>query len=531
MKKQKLELTWIGKDQRPKLEPRVFIEDPDKSYHAKVRVSDDDIFDNRLIFGDNLLALKALEQEYTGKIKCIYIDPPFNTGHAFSQYDDNIEHSIWLNLMYNRFVILKDLLSSEGTMWVELDEIEHAYCKVMLDEIMGRDQYLATIVYRRRMSQANLSSSISVIHNFILVYAKDLRKNKLNRIRTQVSGIGEYKNPDNDHRGGYATAPCSNKGGAVYPITTPSGIVHTDEWRFKQETYNELKNDNRIIFPNNGKGKPRYKIFENERKGIIPSSWWDDKEFSTQSANKESTDLFGSAYKFDTPKPEALLERIITISSNPGDLILDSFAGSGTTGAVAHKMGRKWIMVELGEHCHTHIIPRMQKVIDGTDQGGISKAVGWKGGGGFQYYRLAPSLLEKDRWGNWVINREYNKELLAEAVCKLEGFTYAPSDTIFWQQGHSSESDYIYVTTQSLNEEQLRLISEEVGENRSLLVLCLAFSADTSQFANLTVKKIPKQVLHKCEYGKDDYSLNVQNLPVAEKAEKQSTLFDEENLA
>ena len=523
----KLELTWIGKEKKPKLEPRVLIEDFEKSYYAEQRVSEKDIYDNMLIFGDNLLALKALETEYTGKVKCIYLDPPFNTGHAFSQYDDNIEHSIWLTLMYNRLLILSKLLSIEGTLWVELDECEHAYCKVMLDEIMGRDNYLATIVYRRRMSQANLSSSISVIHNYILVYAKDIRNSKLNRIITNTSGIGEYKNPDNDPRGNYASAPCSNKGGAIYSIATPSGIMYTDEWRFKEETYLELLKDNRIYFPNNGKGKPRYKIFESERIGVIPSSWWDEKEFATQNANKESKDLFGIVDKFDTPKPEALLERIISIASNPGDIVLDSFAGSGTTGAVAHKMRRKWIMVELGEHCHTHIIPRMKKVIDGTDQGGISKDVNWKGGGGFRYYRLAPSLLEKDKWGNWVISKDYNKELLAEAICKLEGFIYAPSETIFWQQGYSTESDYIYVTTQILNEEQIRLISEEVGENRTLLILCLAFTADVSKFNNLTVKKIPKQILNKCEYGKDDYSLNIRNLPLMEQPEKQSNIFEE----
>ena len=226
-------------------------------------------------------------------------------------------------------------------------------------------------------------------------------------------------------------------------------------------------------------------------------------------------------------KPESLIKRILEIATDEGDIVLDSFAGSGTTGAVAHKMGRRWIMVELGEHCHTHIIPRMKKVIAGTDQGGISKDVNWKGGGGFRYYRLAPSLLEKDKWGNWVISKDYNKELLAEAICKLEGFIYAPSETIFWQQGYSTESDYIYVTTQILNEEQIRLISEEVAENRTLLILCLAFTADVSKFNNLTVKKIPKQILNKCEYGKDDYSLNIRKLPLMEQPEKQSNIFEE----
>jgi len=231
--------------------------------------------------------------------------------------------------------------------------------------------------------------------------------------------------------------------------------------------------------------------------------------------------LFPGDPSFDTPKPEKLLERILIIATNPGDLVLDSFAGSGTTGAVAHKMGRRWIMVELGEHCHTHIIPRMQKVIDGEDPGGITKAVNWKGGGGFRYYRLAPSLLEQDKWGNWVINKEYNAAMLAEALCKLEGFTYAPSETIWWQHGYSTENDFIYVTTQNLAVSQLQALSEEVGEGRSLLVLCSAFRGISAakaaeRWPNLTIKKIPKVVLSRCEWGHDDYSLNVANLPMLE---------------
>ena len=198
--------------------------------------------------------------------------------------------------------------------------------------------------------------------------------------------------------------------------------------------------------------------------------------------------------------------------------MLDSFAGSGTTGAVAHKMGRRWIMVELGEHCHTHIIPRLKKVIDSTDPGGITEAVNWKGGGGFRYYRLAPSLLEKDKWGQWVISKEFNPAMLAEAVCKLEGFTYAPSDTVYWQQGRSTERDFIYVTTQHLSADQLAQLSDEVGPERTLLVLCAAFrvlKGGTERYPNLTVKKIPKQVLSRCEWGHDDYSLKVENLPKA----------------
>ncbi|MEF1305086.1 site-specific DNA-methyltransferase, partial [Vibrio owensii] len=211
-------------------------------------------------------------------------------------------------------------------------------------------------------------------------------------------------------------------------------------------------------------------------------------------------------------KPEKLVKRCIELSTNPGDLVLDSFGGSGTTGAVAHKMGRRWIMVELGEHCHTHIIPRLQKVIEGNDQGGISKAVNWQGGGGFRYYKLAPSLIVKDKFGLEVINKEYNPEMLAEAVCKLEGFTYAPSEVDWWDHGYSTETDHIYVTTQSLSVDKLEALSEEVGSDRTLLVMCGAFRCEVGRFANLTLKKLPKAILDKCQFGQDDYSLNVANL-------------------
>ena len=227
-------------------------------------------------------------------------------------------------------------------------------------------------------------------------------------------------------------------------------------------------------------------------------------------------------------KPEGLIKRALELATNPGDWVLDSFAGSGTTAAVAHKMGRRWITVELGEHCHTHIIPRLKNVVDGSDTGGITQAVGWKGGGGFRYYRIAPSLLEKDKWGNWVINSAFNPAMLSEAVCKVEGFTYAPSESLYWQQGRSTERDFIYVTTQTLTHEQLQQLSDEVGTERSLLVMCAAFRGKAESFANLTIKKIPKGVLTRCEYGKDDYSLRVENLPKAPPPSGQQSLFGEE---
>lgn len=271
---------------------------------------------------------------------------------------------------------------------------------------------------------------------------------------------------------------------------------------------------------------PRYKRFRTEvQEGLVPTTLWLRDEVGDNQDAKSEVKSFNSSDIFGTPKPERLMRRILAIATNPGDLVLDSFAGSGTTGAVAQKMGRRWIMVELGEHIHTHIIPRLKKVIDGEDKGGITEAVNWQGGGGFRYYRLAPSLLELDKWGNWVISKEYNAAMLAEALCKLEGFTYAPSDSVYWQHGHSTERDFIYITTQNLSHAQLQQLSDEVGAERSLLVLCLAFRGKPDAFPNLTVKKIPKAVLHRAEWGHDDYSLKVENLPHAPLKEGEQLSF------
>ncbi len=271
---------------------------------------------------------------------------------------------------------------------------------------------------------------------------------------------------------------------------------------------------------------PRLKKYLTEMTGgVTPQTIWLNGEVgNTQEAKREVLQI-DSEKVFDTPKPERLVHRALHIATVPGDLVLDSFLGSGTTAAVAHKMGRRWIGIELGEHCHTHCIPRLKKVIDGDDPGGITKAVDWKGGGGFRYYKLAPSLLEKDKWDNWVISKEYNAGMLAEAVCKLEGFTYAPSDSLYWQQGHSTERDFLYVTTASLTHAQLQQLSDEVGTERTLLVVCTSFRGSKEGYPNLTVKKVPKAVLNRCEWGKDDYSLRVENLPAAPPKPGQQDLF------
>ncbi|MBX9561729.1 site-specific DNA-methyltransferase [Aeromonas hydrophila] len=530
MNKQKLELTWIGKDKRPRLEPRILLEDKGLSYQAPSITtnseSDDGCAfnDNLLIHGDNLLALKALEQQYAGKVKCIFIDPPYNTGSAFTHYDDGLEHSMWLSMMRDRLELLRMLMSEDGSIWITIDDNEAHYLKVICDDIFGRKNYVSSICWQKKYAVKSDSEFFSSSHDNLLVYAKNISKFKLNRFARTAEQDSRYKNLDNDPRGPWTSGPLQRNEArdyAIYPIVSPmTGKSHMPpsgtSWRYNHEKLLELIADNRIWFGESGNNVPRLKRFLSEVADSVPATtWWDYSNFGhndearreQKALNLDSNDLFS------TPKPEKLISKIIELSSNLGDLVLDSFGGSGTTGAVAHKMGRRWIMVELGEHCHTHIVPRLKKVIDGEDQGGISKAVNWQGGGGFRYLRLAPSLLKKDDWGNWVINKEYNAEMLAEAVCKHMGFTYAPSQTQFWNHGYSTETDHIYVTTGSLAYDQLKRISEEVGNERTLLICCKAFMMDGADFPNLTLKKIPKVILNKCEWDHDDYSFTLNVLP------------------
>lgn len=587
-KKQKLELTWIGKEQRPKLEPRILLEDPTKSYHAKARVTDNDIFDNRLIFGDNLLALKALEQEFAGKVKCVFIDPPYNTGSAFEHYDDGLEHSIWLGLMRDRLEIIRNLMSDDGVFFVCIDDNEQAYLRILLDEIFGRSNFINTIsVNMKNIAGASgggedkkLKKNIEYIHVYSRNYDHLPPFEGIHDYIPMADVVEQYRTEGKSWKytsilfyegeKKYVGSTIDGDGNEIKiyarlnPIYKSINQVIREENITEKEAYD--KYSDRIFEAKDAQSSIRARVIE-ARNNLSLEEDLVSIEYVPKTGRNKGT-LYEQFYKGDTcrlfawlrdigekiddvlykknrlgtywdatswinnltkeggvqfpngKKPEALIGNIIKMCTDPGDLILDSFGGSGTTGAVAHKMGRRWIMVELGEHCHTHIIPRLQKVIDGEDKGGVTDATGWQGGGGFRYYSLAPSLLEKDKWGNWVISKEYNAGQLSRALCKLEGFTYAPSDTLYWQQGFSTESDFIYVTTQSLSAEQLQALNDDVGSERSLLVLCSAFKGNADRFPNLTIKKIPRAVLSKCEWGHDDYSLNVENLPMAEREEE-----------
>ncbi len=530
-KKNKLELTWIGKDNRPRLEPRILTEDPELSHHAQSR-REDDIFDNMLIQGDNLLALKALETDpaVRGKVKCIFIDPPYNTGSAFEHYDDGLEHSLWLTMMRDRLYILRSLLSEEGSIWITVDDNEAHYLKVTCDEVFGRSNFVANVIWQKKYSPANDAIWLSNSHDHLLCYAKNKvtwRPRPLPRTAEQDK---LYKNPDNDPRGPWLsdnyTCNKSDKErpNLYYPITNPNTgeeiwPKRTAVWRYSQERHEQNVVEDLIWWGASGTNStPRFKRHRPDNGRVAQTIWSYEEVGHTQDAKREQLAL-NRANPFSTPKPEKLLHQVLTLATDPGDLVLDSFAGSGTTGAVAHKMGRRWIMVELGDHAKTHIAPRMQKVIDGTDAGGVTETTNWKGGGGYRFFRLAPSLLQKDVWGNWVISKDYNVEMLAEAMCKHFNYVYAPSDEAYWMHGHASESAFIYVTTASLTFDQLRAIADEVGEDRSLLICCMAYEAQGEALDNLTLKKIPRVVLDRCEWGKDDYSLRIDALPMAEEVE------------
>ena len=536
----KLELTWIGKDDEPlAIEPRLLIDTPEYSFgevETGTLPNGKRWPGNMLIHGDNLLALRALEENFTGTVKCIYIDPPYNTGSAFEHYDDNMEHSKWLSLMLPRIQILHKLLSKDGVLFISIDDDEAHYLKVLCDQVFGRKNYAGTFVWEKKKKPSFLSNMGSITE-YVLAYVKDKEVAPAFIYGTTTTG---KKYPFNNAGNGRAILtfpagyvkfnmsdcviePQDMSGGAIYTklldtLVIKDGYNESDfrlegEWRYSQQRLNEIvANGEDIVIskipfrPNHVKkgGEPK------KMKNLLSVAHYNMSTY--EDATMESTALFGKN-SFDYPKPEMLISTLIGAVTRPGELILDSFVGSGTTSAVAHKMGRRWIGVELGDHAYTHSAVRMKKVIDG-EQGGISKSVNWQGGGGFKFYELAPSLLNKDKYGNLVINKDYNAEMLAAAMAKHQGFTFSPDAELYWKQGHSSELDFIFTTTQLITAEMLDAIHDQLGEDESLLICCTKFQPECrNKFSNITIKKIPKVLLDTCEFDHDDYSLNIVSVP------------------
>ena len=554
---QKLELTWIGKGNESSIEPRILLHDASKDYG-------DPNSENMLIHGDNLLALKALEQQYAGQVKCIYIDPPYNTGAAFEHYDDNLEHSTWLRLMYDRLVILRNLLAEDGFFCCQIDDSEGPYLKVMLDEIFGRNNYLNTFYIQVRYPNKTLAedSDYQKVIEQCHVYAKQKSMAKLNRPQAEYD-IGKFKWKITELEAGEVL----ELGGKRVEIFKPEQYIIEEiepcyeglkeTWatgslaRVKASAgeFFELYLSSRkeldglgCLYKVSGIGEDglgyRYisgpkKITANKGKFYsgIPLTRLEElktgksyryipvSNFCDYAGGFGNCRLEGGVDFKGGKKPEALLEMILKYYSNPGDLVLDSFLGSGTTAAVAHKMNRKYIGIEFGEHCYTLCKPRLDRTIDG-DQSGISKEIGWKGGGGYKFYELAPSLIEKDRYGNPVISSQYNSNMLIAAIAKLNGYNYAPDPDVFWKQGYSQDKSYIYVTTNYMDSKMIDSISLDLGDMETLLVCAPAFDIGLDKrYDNIQVKKIPQSVLDKCEYGVDNYNLNVVDIPIIDEEE------------
>lgn len=551
----RLELTWVGKYDEKIIEPRILLEDKEKSYG-------DPSSKNMLIHGDNLIALQALLNDFAGKIKCVFIDPPYNTGAAFEHYDDNMEHSTWLSLISQRIRLLRELLSYDGTIFIQIDDNEQAYLKVLCDEIFGRNNFINMVSVNVKVSAGasgggedkRLKKNIE----YILIYAKDMNHfapfHPAYKKTELMTYIQRMKEDNKSFKYTTVLYRCQNreyfktiKDGAgddiviekvldyetksVKQVAQLEGITEEEVYEkyydkimtttnaqtsIRTRVWDATDSENNMYIatymPKTGKdkGKEKELIFMGKQKVLViwlrdttehikgkiykkerVGTYWDG--FSWINVTKEGGVLFPMG-----KKPEGLLKRIIEMATDLGDIVLDSFLGSGTTAATAHKLGRQWIGIELGEHAYSHCKERLDKVVDGTDQGGISKEENWQGGGGYHFYELAPSLLVKnDKLPIYQINLEYNFEMICEAICKIEGFKYKPKDVF---HGYSSEKRYIHVTMEFVNAAYITSLSAHLAEGESLLIYGTKVQSDMVLPDNIEVKKIPKDLLEKCVF-------------------------------
>ncbi len=557
--KGKLELTWVGKYDDKVIEPRILMENREKSYG-------DPRSENMLIHGDNLVALQALQQDFYGSIKCIYIDPPYNTGSAFEHYDDNLEHSIWLSLMRKRLILLRELLIEEGTIWIQIDDEEQAYLKVLCDEVFGRGNFVNMISVNMKniagVSGGGEDKRLKKNCEYILIYAKDYSLLPLFNgpyVYTEISdlvqqyaeegkswkytsvlvepGEKEYygstvdgdgneikvylrKNPvmmsikQVATRDGITEKEAYQKYGiSIFQTTNAQSSIRSRVMEYRTE--NSIAEDLISIEYVPRTGKNRGTLYEQFYKGDkcrlfvwlkdtsevidgelfkkdLQGTYWDMNAWM-KNLTKEGSVEFGNG-----KKPEQLIRQIFEMATEPGDWVLDSFLGSGTTAAVATKMDRKWVGIELGNHAYTHCKVRLDRIVNGEDAGGITKAVNWEGGSGYHFYELAPSLLIKnERLPIYQINPEYTFEMLCEAICKIEGFKYKP-DGVY--HGHSSEKRFIHITKEFVNGEYIRSIATTLGENQSLLIYSTKVQSNLRLPDNIEVKRIPKDLLDKCTF-------------------------------
>ena len=545
----KLELTWVGKDKKISVEPRILIENKKLS-----NIENDENTENMLIHGDNLLALKALEPKYAGKIKCIYIDPPYNTGAAFEHYNDNLEHSIWLGLMKERLVILRNLLREDGFIACHIDDSEGAYLKVLMDEIFGRENYQTSFYVRVRYSgkilkqDMNYHKEIEQIHIYrkeygaipnlniqetgydqFRYYIKELDNGKIINLggkKVEIFEKGQYKlekgkgteyglkeiwasgtildgNSSGRFFRDYLDGRVAEDGlGVLYKVWG----IGNDRFDYRYFTGPKRTNATKGKYY---QGVPVEQLGKEKIEKRLPIN-----NFFDLAGNFGNCRLEGGVDFRSGKKPEILLELILKYFSNPNDIILDSFLGSGTTAAVAHKMNRKYIGIEMGEHVYTHCKVRLDKIISGEDKGGITKNVNWQGGGAYRFYELAPTLINKDKFGEMVINKEYSPEMLANAVALHEGYNFNPNKETFWKQSKSTENSYLFVTTKYVDINFLNSIKNDMEDEEYLVIACKNYDKVLEKkYSNIEIKKIPEMLLEKCEFNVENYNLNIMSFP------------------
>jgi adenine-specific DNA-methyltransferase len=543
--KQKLELTWIGKNNPEyditNIEPRILEERRDLSYG-------DPNTENMIIHGDNLLALKALLPEYEGKIKCIYIDPPYNTGNAFEHYDDSVEHSTWLSLMKPRLEMLKMLLSEDGVIWISIDDQELYYLKALVDEVFNGVNFVTTICIKTSSINGlrTKNNKPTKVKDYLLFYAKDiskftykqqfefddnfdhyslyLEKNSINNseqwivqnindVLTKELGVKSSKLVSDNARRSfilknfrniYSSQPIADRLDRIkFARKNPDIIqIYTNP-----DGSTLLMYKNRILDPL----AKKFKIIDGKSMPAkLVGDLWSDIKYT-------GIDSEGGVKFTNGKKPEKLIQRIIESSSEKGHWVLDSFLGSGTTAATAQKLNRKYIGIEMGEHAYSHVQKRLQAVTDGTDQSGISRAIGWKGGGGFKFYELAPSFVAIDEFGNPVIDSYYNDTKLIRAMCKLMNYTFSPSTSEYWKQGKGQGNNNIYVTTQMLSVAMVQQIASHLSKDETLLICPKKYEPGSEKVdMRITIKKIPQSILKACHFGRKEYLLPIKERAIEE---------------
>ena len=563
----KLELTWYGKEKEINIEPRILIENKELSNTEK-----DPNTQNMLIHGDNLLALKALEKEYSGKIKCIYIDPPYNTGNAFEHYDDNLEHSVWLKLMYSRLKLLKNLLSDDGVIIIEIDDDEMAYLKILLDEIFGRNNFLNCITVETGevfgQKAAHINKKFVKVKDYLLIYKKSDSFKGVKPIYTSTDSkfdihysnyidsslkkikLIDYLSSDKEivtlfhnykiklNLRNIEKMMLLEDSFADYIYSISDKIFQDQPYTSKVsgKYFEDLKKgqildiNGRFVFMTKSGSLRYYQPFSDAIKktsdyehkftrATARGDLWKSYHIDMRNVKKEGGVTFKSS-----KKPERLVYDILLAFTDENDIVLDSFLGSGTTVAVAQKTGRRWIGIEMGEHAFTHAKPRIDSILEGVDNTGVSRFVNNKmyHNGGYKFYELAPTLINEDKFGEPIINKDYSPDMLASAVALHEGFKYQPSEEIFWKQSKNNENSYLFVTTRHIDADYLSSIKDSMDGNEYLIIACKSYDKSIEyKYPNIKIKKLPQMLLDRCEFGVDNYNLNIINPPIIENKEEE----------